>query len=47
MEYFELDQEEKDILVNYEKGEFKSITNNDKRKKYQNYVIDSMKNSEI
>ena len=39
MKYIQLDEEEKQILEDYEKGEFKSVKNLEKEKKrYQQYA---------
>lgn len=51
MKYIQLDQEEKQFLEDYEKGEFKSIKNLEKEKKrYQEYAkntLNKLKNINI
>jgi len=51
MKYIQLDEEEKQILEDYEKGEFKSVKNLEKEKKrYQQYAkntINKLKNINI
>ncbi len=51
MKYIQLDQEEKQILEDYEKGEFKSVKNLKKEKKrYQEYAkntLNKLKNINI
>ncbi len=51
MKYIQLDQEEKQILEDYEKGEFKSVRNLEKEKKrYQEYAkntLNKLKNINI
>lgn len=51
MKYIQLDEEEKQILEDYEKGEFKSVKNLEKEKKrYQEYAkntLNKLKNINI
>lgn len=43
MKYIQLDEEEKQILEDYEKGEFKSVKNLEKEKKrYQEYAKNTL-----
>ena len=43
MKYYELDKQEKEILDNYEKDDFKSVLSEDAKNKYQEYVKNTVK----
>jgi len=42
MKYFDLDDEEKQILADFEKGEFVSVANDKTKKLYQKYAAETL-----